>query len=865
MQVFIENYCRMAFILALLLSNMALRLPSPRTRSNPLFSKIKGKGGANERVSGTNIENRRVQRLNWDKMDPDTRVPIGGERFMMPGDFVVHEEFGIGRYVGVRMVDLTPAREVPTYQPSVIIQYRDAEISFFKRVVKDKLWLYRTSESGKQDLSTVLDTRKWRRRRSAAETNAKETGVNLVKIMAIRNGYHRTPCLALCDSEKFRQFERGFKFSPTDDQVACFKAIEADMSNNTRPMDRLVCGDVGFGKTEVAMRAIYRAVLSNRQVALLAPTRVLALQHLRVLQSRMPDVSVQLLRGGGLGIDVKKALLDGSCQVVVGTHALLQADVAFDNLGLLVIDEEQRFGVEQKEKLKVVSGGIDVLTLSATPIPRTLQMSLSGMRDFSLMMTPPKGRKEVIVKVSDIDNEVISAAVTKELQRQGQVFIVVPFVENVTTTHELLREILPNVVCEEAHGRHSDLEARIDRFGGLEAQVLIATTVVENGIDMPNVNTILVLDADRFGMSTLYQLRGRVGRSTRQAYAYFMTRKDKSLTRESEARLMYLETLTAMGSGYDLARRDMEMRGAGTVFGASQSGSRDVGLDFQSRILELALEEIKLDWVMPCVECRVSIGNRMETMWGRDLVGYSQPPSHDLNGVSRWEAIVAEKVIFKVMNVDPNAQRMDDGGKIAKEMTRNFLAVSSQADLNTVLKSWRADVFGGDGGEGVPSVLQELVKRSLLRMMCRRLGLFSVERLGPDVLLRSEGISSKIWKDELSAVVPADLRSRVEFIPPPDTVPNNRGLNGKKDGRYRQRESLLAPTTDHGGNVVLLDVFQSDGELGLKVEDMLAMPVEIVRLVTPLANLVDQKLAEEVRNLDKSKRKKGNKTTSPGE
>ena len=787
--------------------------------------------------------------INWDKLYPETRVAIGGERFMMPGDYIVHEDYGIGKYVGIKMVDLTPARNVPTYQPSVILQYADAEVSFFKRLVKNDLWLYRTSESGKQEISTVLDTRKWRRRRTAAEKNAKEIGVNLVKMMAIRNGYHRTPCLALSDSEKYRQFQQGFKFNPTADQLACFEAVEADMSNKTRPMDRLVCGDVGFGKTEVAMRAIYRAVLSNRQVAFLAPTRVLALQHLRVLQSRMPDVRVQLLRGGGLGKHVKAAMRDGSCQVVVGTHALLQGDVEFDHLGLLVIDEEQRFGVDQKEKLKAVSSGVDVLTLSATPIPRTLQLSLSGMRDLSLMMTPPEGRKEVKVYVSDLDRRVISAALTKEIGRNGQIFVVVPFVSNVTTTRTMIKEMMPNVTCIEAHGRHPDLEARIDRFSAQEAQVLIATTVVENGIDMPNVNTIIVLDADRFGMSTLYQLRGRVGRSSRQAYAHFMTRKEKKLTRGSEARLMYLQTLTAMGGGYDLARRDMEMRGAGTVFGASQSGSRDIGFDFQSRILELALEELKIDIVMPCIECRISLGIKMETIWGSKLVGYEQPSHEDLHEVSRWEAEMAKKVIYRVLDADIASSRAGDKGKVCLEMCRNFLAARSQTDLNTLLKSWSRDIFYDDG---VPAVLQELVKRSLLRIMCRRIGIYSVERVGPDVLLKSEGITAKIWREELSKSIVPDLQPRLEFVPPPDAVPNNR------QGKVGLRESLTAATSSCGGNIVILEVFEEERN-GLYVEDMITMPVELLRLVAPMASLVDKALVEEVRSLDKSKKKKKKK------
>jgi superfamily II DNA or RNA helicase len=773
---------------------------------------------------------------------------------MLPGDYVVHEKYGIGRYVGIRQVDLTPARPKATLQPVIVIQYKDTEVTFFVRTMRDELWMYRSGESGTQELSTVLDTRKWRRRRTNAETDARSTGINLVRMMAIRNGYHRTPCLDSSRLDQYKKFEDSFKFEPTADQVTCFRAIESDMTNNTRPMDRLVCGDVGFGKTEVAMRAMYRAVLSNRQVAVLAPTRVLAMQHLRVIQARMPDVNTRLLRGGGLGTDTKMALANGTCQVVVGTHAILQDSVKFDNLGLLIIDEEQRFGVDQKEKLKAATRGVDVLTLSATPIPRTLQLSLSGLRDFSLVMTPPKGRKEVQVKVTKFDRDTIKAAVEKEIARGGQVFIVVPFVANVSTTHDMMRELLPKVVCVEAHGRHANLEDRIDFFSSKQAQVLIATTVVENGVDMPNVNTILVMDADRFGMSTLYQLRGRVGRSPRQAFAYFMTQKGKILTRESEARLMFLATFTALGSGYDLAKRDMEMRGAGQVFGASQSGSRDVGMDFQSKILELAIEEIKLDLVMPCVETRITLGNRMESDWGADLIGAAMPGQDDLNGVSRWEATVAERIINTCMGPARAAE--------SREMLRNFLAANSQGDLSALLKHWRLQVFdksmgngsgNGDGVEGlsvtassesvkvddssVPIVLQELIKRSLLRVICRRLGIDSVERIGADVLLRSESISKKIWATKLAESVPEDLSDQVIFVHPPDEVPNSR------DTTEPVCAAAAAPTRAKGGNIVLINCFD---DRYAPATDMLSMPVSLLRLVTPLANVADLKLIEEV-------------------
>lgn len=468
------------------------------------------------------------------------RVKIAEDRFIIPGDYVVSEEYGIGIYLGVSMVDITPARASRTYEPVVVVKYEDGEISWFQRLVAKELWLYRTAESGDHALSSLSDRRKWKRRKAAVEEGSRSMALNLIRMTAIRNSFHRTPCLP--NSEKYRRFENEFPFSPTPDQIRCFEAIEKDMVNNTRPMDRLVCGDVGFGKTEVAMRAIYRAVLSNRQVALLAPTRVLALQHLRVLKNRMPDVQVELLRGGGKAEArlTKAAISSGQCQVAVGTHALLQNSVVFENLGLLVIDEEQRFGVAHKEKLKAASGGTDVLTLSATPIPRTLQMSLTGLRDFSLMNSPPSGRKEVKVKVGRDEDEVIVCAIADEIKREGQVFVVVPFVSDVGPTCNRIMGLISGIRVIDAHGRHEDLEDRIDAFSRRQADVLVSTTVIENGIDMPNVNTIIVLSANRFGMSSLYQLRGRVGRSTRQAYAFFLYNAT-SLSIEAETRLIYLK------------------------------------------------------------------------------------------------------------------------------------------------------------------------------------------------------------------------------------------------------------------------------------------------------------------------------------
>ena len=300
------------------------------------------------------------------------RVKIGGLRWISPGDYVVHKEYGIGKFLRIVSVNLTPARSSRTIEPALLVQFKDAEITWFQRLVEKELWFYQSSDATNVDLSSIIDPRKWRR----AKVNAEERGVglaaNLVKLTAVRNSLHRPPCPE--DNELYKIFETAFAFDPTVDQITCFEQIREDMVSRTRPMDRLICGDVGFGKTEVAMRAIYRAVLANKQVALLAPTRILALQHLRVPRARMPDVTIELLRGGGHGNadEVKDAIKSGTCQVVVGTHALLQPSVEFGNLGLLVIDEEQRFGVAQKEKLKAAAEGTDILTLTATPIPRTL-------------------------------------------------------------------------------------------------------------------------------------------------------------------------------------------------------------------------------------------------------------------------------------------------------------------------------------------------------------------------------------------------------------------------------------------------------------------------------------------------------------
>ena len=701
----------------------SLSLPSASTRFYARMALISKKSTVVLSNSGKNI---------------NEIIKVRNDRQIIPGDYVVHETYGIGRYQRCERVDLTPTRNKRTYETLVVIKYADTDISWYKRVAEKELWLYRSVDSGIHGLSLVVDNRKWTRHVKSVKKTTQKNAMNLLRIMTVRNSYHRLPCPK--DSAAYREFEQGFSFPPTTDQEQCFENVRRDMTQMTRPMDRLICGDVGFGKTEVAMRAIYRAVLAGRQVAFLAPTRVLALQHLRVLRKRFPSsVSVALLRGGDSKEKqmLKKDMESGAVDVVVGTHALLQSDVKFKCLGLLVVDEEQRFGVDHKEKLKITTSGVDVLTLSATPIPRTLQISLSGLRDLSLMNSPPSGRLEVKVKVGDDSDQTLRAAIRTEQARKGQVFVVVPFVRDVAPTKNRLLALLPGLRIIEAHGRHNDLEDRIDAFAAQEADVLVATTVIENGIDMPNVNTIVVLQSDRFGISALYQLRGRVGRGKTQAHAFFLKTKNKPVTLEAETRLAYMETFTALGSGYDLSRRDMEMRGYGTIFGAAQSGSRDVGVDLQTQILKSSLEDLQEKIFMPTQVSRVDLRTDMEAM-GSTVLG-PIPQRTEVESLITWENRLAALVFKQAFPQDKSA---------VLRYTRAFSEAVHTETVTTLVKEWRADL---DSNKASPKaivtaapLLLELGRRRVLSIHCRQLGIQEVYRdEGGHVVLRFENYLSE--------------------------------------------------------------------------------------------------------------------------
>ena len=406
---------------------------------------------------------------------------------------------------------------------------------------------------------------------------------------------HSTP-----DTDWQKQFEEEFPYQETDDQLRCIEEVKKDMEMS-RPMDRLLCGDVGYGKTEVAIRAAFKAVMDHKQVAYLVPTTVLASQQYESFKKRMENfaVNVELLnrfRTKKEQNEVIKKLKLGEVDVVIGTHRILSEDVSFKDLGLLIIDEEHRFGVKDKEKIKKLKTSVDVLTMTATPIPRTLHMSILGVRDMSVIYEPPQNRRPVQTYVLEYDREVIKEAITKELERNGQVFYLYNNVESISRKALEISELVPEAKVEFAHGKMSgrELEDIMERFVKQEINVLVCTTILESGIDIPNANTIIVENADRLGLAQLYQIRGRVGRSDKQAYAYITYKRDKLLSEVADKRLKAIREFTEFGSGFKIAMRDLEIRGAGSLLGEIQHGHMEqVGYDTYCNLLDQVVKEMQ--------------------------------------------------------------------------------------------------------------------------------------------------------------------------------------------------------------------------------------------------------------------------------
>ncbi|MCC5893759.1 transcription-repair coupling factor [Exiguobacterium sp.] len=511
---------------------------------------------------------------------------------LKPNDHVVHIHHGIGKYLGIKTIEVGGI-----HQDYLHLVYAGDDALYVPVDQIDLVQKYVGAE-GKEPKIYKLGGTEWKKVKSKVAKSVEDIADELIKLYAAREA--SVGFAFPTDDAEMSQFESSFPYAETEDQVRSIAEIKADMERS-RPMDRLLCGDVGYGKTEVAIRAAFKAVLAGKQVAFLVPTTVLAQQHYETMLERFSEFPINVsvmsrFRSKSEMAATKKGLKEGTIDVVVGTHRVLSKDVTFADLGLVIIDEEQRFGVKHKERLKQLKTNIDVLTLTATPIPRTLHMSMIGIRDLSVLETPPENRYPVQTYVMEYDGIVLREALERELARGGQAFFLYNRVEGIERKAEEIRALLPEARIATAHGRmtETELESQLISFLEGEADVLVSTTIIETGIDIPNVNTLIVHDADKMGLSQLYQLRGRVGRSNRIAYAYFTYRKDKRLTEVAESRLQAIKEFTELGSGFKIAMRDLSIRGAGNLLGAQQSGFIDsVGFDLYSQMLSEAIEERK--------------------------------------------------------------------------------------------------------------------------------------------------------------------------------------------------------------------------------------------------------------------------------
>lgn len=519
------------------------------------------------------------------------RVPLDW-RELSPGDYVVHVNHGIGQFMGIKTMTVSGAT-----RDYLHIRYAGDDALYVPIDQVDLVEKYVGSQGQPPSLQR-LGTGDWQRIKSKVKKSVEDMARKLIMLEAKRKS--RKGHAFSKDTIWQRQFEESFEYEDTEDQRQATEEIKADMEKAVS-MDRLLCGDVGYGKTEVAMRCAFKAVMDSKQVAVLVPTTILAEQHYATFTRRFSDypVSIQVLSRFKSGSEQKKILKDlefGAVDIIIGTHRLLSKDVKFKDLGLVIIDEEHRFGVAQKERLKELAETCDVLTLTATPIPRTLNMALTGIRDISVIETPPEGRFPVETYVVPYNPSLISQAIRREMRRGGQVFYVYNRVYSIARVFRKVQSLVPEARIAVAHGkmREHELSAVMKDFLKGRYDVLISTTIIESGLDLPNVNTLIVEDADKLGLAQLYQLRGRVGRSNRIAHAYFMYHPNKKLTADAEQRLNALRDFAAMGSGFKLAMRDMEIRGAGNLLGPEQHGFINlVGYDMYIRLLEKAIRSLK--------------------------------------------------------------------------------------------------------------------------------------------------------------------------------------------------------------------------------------------------------------------------------
>ena len=509
------------------------------------------------------------------------------------GDYVVHVEHGIAQYQGLKEIE-----QDGLAVEFMILEFAEGAKLYVPLTRLDLIQKYRSTDTGPAPVLNRLGTQQWTKTKARVRKAMQDMAAELLKLYAER---HTAEGTAFSKDNEFQgEFEDAFDYSETDDQMAAIRAVKYDMEKPT-PMDRLLCGDVGYGKTEVAMRAAFKAVQDGKQVAVLTPTTVLSFQHFETFKQRFAQFPIHVemisrFRTAKEQKDIVERVATGKVDILIGTHRLLSKDIKFQDLGLLVVDEEQRFGVRHKERLKQLRKEIDVLAMSATPIPRTLHMSLVGLRDMSVIETPPKDRMAIQTVVAKFDEKIIRSAIEVELERSGQVFFVHNRVESIYEIALRIQELVPSARVAVAHGQMSEgeLEKVMLAFMRHEFDVLVATMIIENGLDIPLANTILINRAERHGLSELYQLRGRVGRSNRRAYAYLLIPPENELTEIARRRLAALKEFSDLGAGFKIAALYLELRGAGNMLGGEQSGHIEaVGFELYTTMLEAAVKELK--------------------------------------------------------------------------------------------------------------------------------------------------------------------------------------------------------------------------------------------------------------------------------
>ena len=522
------------------------------------------------------------------------------------GDYVVHKNYGIGIFVGVNTITADG-----TTKDYIKLKYKDDAILYVPTSQLDSIRKYVGGDAINPPINS-LGSKDWIKTKEKVKKNLRAVAKELIELYAKREkakGYAFSK-----DTPWQSQFENSFPYQETDDQLRCIEEVKKDMENQ-RPMDRLLCGDVGYGKTEVAIRAAFKAVMDHKQVAYLVPTTVLAQQQYEEFRDRMAEFPIKVdilnrFKSKKYQDEVVKKLKLGEVDIVIGTHRMLSKDVEFKDIGLLIIDEEHRFGVKAKEKIKEYKSNIDVLTMTATPIPRTMHMSIVGIRDMSVIYEPPHNRKPVQTYVLEYDQEVIKEAITKELERDGQVFYIYNRVDTIQKKADEISRLVPEAKVSYAHGQMSgnQIEEIMQDFIDKKSNVLVCTTILESGIDIANANTIIVENADRMGLAALYQIRGRVGRSDRQAYAYITYRKDKMLSEEADKRLKAIKEFTEFGSGFKIAMRDLEIRGAGSLLGEIQSGHLEqVGYDTYCNLLDEVVKEMQGTEIEPDIDIQIDL------------------------------------------------------------------------------------------------------------------------------------------------------------------------------------------------------------------------------------------------------------------